>query len=434
MQHLEGVRCAYAAVKIPADVDDEERAQNAEHMEALGGGQPRQALVHLFVSRFNQRGEGENQAVIKTPKHIVHLCAVPDADQQEHQHVAQRGGKRTGDLRMDVLFERLAHVCHRLGQRKGIENVVAHPAAQADVPAAPEVAQRNGEVRTLEVGRKLDAEELSDAGDHVDAAGEVRVLLEGVEQDAHDDDRAAVLALVAENLLDQRKRTVGDDLLFEKAPEHQQGAALDVPEVKAMRFIKLMGKLIEPRNRSLNQLREEGHEQRKACRVLFRGIFAVVYVDEVAHRLECVEADAQRQKQVERRGGLACQRRAPGEQRAHVFQHRQNAEVEQQHGEEQHALAGTRFCLVRLFLRGIQLGFMLTQIGLALFADPADEQRTRPCAQRGRQNIGQRRQPAVGVITIADQQQQNPPQAQRADVIQRRAQKGERDQCEKRHA
>ena len=302
------------------------------------------------------------------------------------------------------------------------------------MPAAPEVAQRNGEVRTPEVGRKLDAEELSDAGDHVDAAGEVRVLLEGVEQNANDDDRAAVLTLAAENLLDQRKRTVGDDLLFEKAPEDQQCAALDVSKVKAMRLVKLMGELIKARNRSLNQLGEEGHKQRKARRILFRGVFAVVYVDEVAHRLERVKADAQRQKQIERRGGLARQRRAPGKQRTHVFQHRQNAEVEQQHGEEQRALTGTRFGLVRLFLRGVQLGFMLAQIGLALFADPADEQRTRPCAQRGRQNIGQRRQSAVGVIAVADQQKQNPPQAQRADVIQRSAQKGERDQCEKRHA
>ena len=259
-------------------------------------------------------------------------------------------------------------------------------------------------------------------------------MLEGVEQYAHDDDRAAILALVAEDLFDQRKRTVGDDLLFEEAPEHQQRAALNVPEVKAMRFVKLMGKLIEPRDRSLNQLREEGHEQRKARRILFRGIFAVVYVDEVAHRLERVETDAQRQKQVERRGGFTRQRRAPGEQRTHVFENRKDAEVEQQHGEEQHALTRPRLCLVRLFLGGIQFGFMLTQISLALFANFADEQRARPCAQRGRQNIGQRRQPAVGVIAIADQQQQNPPQAQRADVIQRRAQKGERDQCEKRHA
>ena len=164
MQHRERVRRAHTAVKIPADVDHQERPQNAEHMEAFGGGQTRQALVHLFVSRFNQRGEGEDQAVVKTPKHIVHLRAVPDADQQEHQHIAQRGGKRPGDLRIDARLERLAHARHRLGQREGIEYIVAHPRAKADMPAAPEVAQRYGEVRTLEVRRKLDAEKLSDAG------------------------------------------------------------------------------------------------------------------------------------------------------------------------------------------------------------------------------------------------------------------------------
>ena len=113
------------------------------------------------------------------------------------------GGQGAGDVRTGLFLERLAHAGNRAGQREGIEHVVAHPRAQTDVPAPPEIAEGDGEIRPLEVRRKLYAEELGDARHQINAAGKIRVLLEGVKQHTDDDDRAAVGALVAENRFHQ---------------------------------------------------------------------------------------------------------------------------------------------------------------------------------------------------------------------------------------
>lgn len=120
----------------------------------------------------------------------------------------------------------------------------------------------------LKFGASRMPEELGDARHQIDAAGEIRVLLEGVKQYADDDDRAAVSALIAENGFHQPQRAVGDDLLFEQAPEHQQQPALDVIQIKAVRLNQLAFKLVKARDRALNELREEGDEQRKLRRVL----------------------------------------------------------------------------------------------------------------------------------------------------------------------
>ena len=358
---------------------------------------------------------------------------MPDAHQQKHQNVAQRGGQGAGDVRTGLFLERLAHAGNRAGQREGIEHVVAHPRAQTDVPAPPEIAEGDGEIRPLEVRRKLYAEELGDARHQINAAGKIRVLLEGVKQHADDDDRAAVGALVAENRFHQRQGTVGDHLFLEPSPEHQQQAALDTVKVEAVRRDELAFELVKARNRSLNQLREEGDEQRELRRVLLRGVFAVVDVDQVAHRLKGIKADAQRQNQPQRRRAAAQQRRAPRHHGVQILEHGQHAEIQQQHREKPDALARARPGLLSLFRLGGQLGLVLAQVGLSAFADAGDDQRARPCRQRRQGDEGQGGQAAGQIKPVAEQQQQHPAQAQRADVIQRRADKGDSQQDGKRH-
>ena len=93
-------------------------------MKAAGSRQPRQAVVHPLIDRLDQRGERENHAVIQPPEHIIHLRAVPDAHQQKHQNVAQRGGQGAGDVRTGLFLERLAHAGNRAGQREGIEFII----------------------------------------------------------------------------------------------------------------------------------------------------------------------------------------------------------------------------------------------------------------------------------------------------------------------
>ena len=73
---------------------------------------------------------------------------------------------------------------------------------------------------------------------------------------------------------------------------------------------ELRGELVVAGDGALNQLREEGDEQREAHGVLLRRVLAVIHVDQVADGLERVKGDAQRQQQVKRPAkGLGCRRR-----------------------------------------------------------------------------------------------------------------------------
>ena len=238
-------------------------------------------------------------------------------------------------------------------------------------------------------------------------------------------------------MLNERQRAVGDDLLFEETPKHEQRGALDVFDVKAVRLLELGAELVIAADGALNELREKGDVERKACGVALGGVLAVVDVDQVAHGLERVKRNAQGQQQVERgrRGGLPgeafCKRRAPGKDRLQILERGENAEVEQQRQPEEHALAGADALLVRFFGLRIQLGAVFAQIRLARFANAADEKRAAKRAGRGDQDKGQGAQAVVGVKRIADQQQQHPAHAQRAQVVQPCAQAGKEHERKK---
>ena len=164
----------------------------------------------------------------------------------------------------------------------------------------------------------------------------------------------------------QRQRTVGDHLFLKKAPEHEQRAALYPAKIKLVRRDQLRRKLIIPRDRALNQLRKEGNKQRKPRRILFRPVLAVMHVDQVTHRLECVKGNAQRQKQPKR---LGAQRRKHGRS---ILEQRQYTKVEQQHRIKDHPLPLFHLRFKRLLFIGRKRGALRLQARFALLRNTLD--------------------------------------------------------------
>ena len=128
---------------------------------------------------------------------------------------------------------------------------------------------------------------------------------------------------------------VSDDLLFEEAPEHQDEAAADVGQIEPVARSELRRERVIAADWTLNELREKGDKQRKPEDIALRRVFAVVHVDEIAHRLEGIKGNAQRHEEPDgRRAAFAHQAVQSGERRRRrggdVFEHRQHAEIEQQ--------------------------------------------------------------------------------------------------------
>ena len=118
---------------------------------------------------------------------------------------------------------------------------------------------------------------------------------------------------------------------------------LHAGEVKFMRLKELSGKLVVDADRTLDDLREEGHEQQQLEGIALSVGFLAVNVHDVAHRLEGVERDTQRQKELERRYRERNSEAAEhiveaAREEAVILQKRENAEVDNQRQSHNQAL------------------------------------------------------------------------------------------------
>lgn len=77
---------------------------------------------------------------------------------------------------------------HGWTQSHRIKDIVAHPGTERDVPTMPKIGNGDREIGLAEVLGHLDAEELRDAAHHIDATGEIGVLVNRIQEDAIDDD------------------------------------------------------------------------------------------------------------------------------------------------------------------------------------------------------------------------------------------------------
>jgi len=98
-----------------------------------------------------------------------------------------------------------AQVGHDLGALAGDGEVqvVAQPVGEADVPAAPELGDVDGEVGPVEVARQFDAQQQPCAARDVGVAGEIEVELQRVGVDRQERLRAAIEVGRVEDAVDQ---------------------------------------------------------------------------------------------------------------------------------------------------------------------------------------------------------------------------------------
>ena len=217
-------------------------------------------------------------ALIGAPQHERPRRAVPQA--AEHHRDQQVAVGRPAAA---------AAAAERLVQ------VVAQPRRQADVPVPPELARVGHRVGEAEVDVQLDAEQLREAPRHVGVAGEVAVDLqrEGVGRDQHVAARGRKGR--REHRVDHRRQVVGDDDLLEEAGGDQPGAGRQVLAPDRARRRELRHQRRRPQDRARHEVREVGDEERVVDEAADRRHVAAVHVDDVGHRHERVERDAERQ-------------------------------------------------------------------------------------------------------------------------------------------
>lgn len=136
----------------PADDDGQQR----QNMANRGGRLCKDAFERIL---FQQ----QQNPVIQAPCHECPRRAVPQAGQDpDNQQVA------------DALWR-----AYTAAAKRDI-HIVTEPAAKGNVPSAPELRQGSREVGMVEVGVKVEAEQLRHADGHVGIAAEVEVELKRI--------------------------------------------------------------------------------------------------------------------------------------------------------------------------------------------------------------------------------------------------------------
>ena len=194
---------------------------------------------------------------------------------------------------------------------QGNVDIVPEPGAQGDVPPAPEFRNAAGNIGILKVLRKPEAKEPPQADGHITVAGEIKIDVQGEADGIEPGEEHAGVGRLPPGGADFPQK-VGKQHFFAQSDEKPPGALPDACKVVGA-AAELPGNVGIPDNGPRDELGEKGDVAGKVDEVLLGGCLPPVYVNGVAENLKGVEADAHRQRQLQKSNG-------PAGEGAQVFQ------------------------------------------------------------------------------------------------------------------
>lgn len=227
----------------------------------------------------------EDNAVQRALCHESPVGAVPDAADKE------------GDEEVEIV----ACTPYAVAAQRNVE-VVHEPCAERYVPPFPELADRGGEIGTVEVLHQAEPHDLGGTDGKERVAGEVAIDLKR-EQHGGDDERCAVIVLhIVEHHIHVDAAAVCHAEFQEIAPQHHPQSRHYAVVVHGVVFVaELWQQVFGPLDRTRHELWEERHEEGVGKEIAFGAQRAAIDINGIADGLKCVERDAYGQQYVEPR-------------------------------------------------------------------------------------------------------------------------------------
>ena len=171
------------------------------------------------------------------------------------------------------------------------------------MPAPPEDRDGRGQVGCIEVLRELVAQQHGRCDRHIRVARKIAIDLNAVEQYPGDDRFSGVGRRIIEDLIHERRNIVGDAGFLDEAQHEQHQRRLDRHIGPYPGAPELGQEVRRAHDRTRHQLRKEGDVQRHIGEARLGANMLAAHIDHVAHRLEGVEGNPDRQDDVDRRMG-----------------------------------------------------------------------------------------------------------------------------------
>ncbi len=228
---------------------------------------------------------------------------------------------------------------------QGNVEVIAKPGGQRNMPSSPELGDRLADVGRVEVLGEHEPHHQPQADRHVGVGRKVEVDLEGIGDGADPGvggaDRTGVEAHVRD-----LAAGVGQHHLLGQAHREQRYAPAELLE-GVRPLAQLIVDFLKADDRPGDKLREHRHVATEVDEVADCSCIPTIDVDRVAHRLERVEADAQRQRDPKQRlpghalHADAVRDRVPGiDTEVEILEEPQQRQVRADRDRQRDALAG----------------------------------------------------------------------------------------------
>ena len=209
---------------------------------------------------------------------------------------------------------------------QGDIHIVPEPAAEGHVPAAPEIGDAAADIGIVEVFGEAEAEHVAQADGHIGIAGEVKIDLQGVEQNTTPVAQHRV-AGVGEEILAGQTAGVGEYHFFCKTYHEAPQTGVDLGNGDTA-VLHLLFHFHIPHDGSGHQLGEQADIQQHLAESELGLTLAPVNIDDIGHGLEGVEADAQRQGDLRHRNIQAGDGVQGLHHKAGVLKHAQQGQID----------------------------------------------------------------------------------------------------------
>ena len=306
----------FKAEDRPAETDQKQRVQVTQSL--------RQFCGHVQQEQFFQ---DQQDAEIDAPEYEIPAGAVPETGEQPYDRdIAQLLGKAAAAAaERDV-------------------DIITKPAAHRDMPAPPEICDAVRDKRIVEVFREVEAQHAAEADRHVRITGKVEVDLESVSDRAKPGSEHRRRGLRGSSFPEKTDVVGEQDLFGEPADEAAGAFRKQIRRVIAV--LQLFGNRLIADDGAGDQLREERDVGSEVQQIFLCFDFTAVDVDCVAHCLERIERDPDRQRQVRLREVCSEQAVQRSDQKITVFEDAEQAEVAAERDQQRDARLVPRRCLL----------------------------------------------------------------------------------------
>ena len=188
--------------------------------------------------------------------------------------------------------------------------------------------------------RKLKPQHFAKADGHGGITGKIEIDLQRKGHNAQPRQRGGNIAVPQPfDIFPQGTNAVGKQHLFAKAQNKQPHAIADaLQRVAALQYFQLRSNVSIKHDRPGDQLGKHHHIGAQCDNVVFGVNTAAVDIQCVAHGLERIKTDAQRQRKFEQRDSGAQQAVDIGDEEIAVFEKEQHADIEHDHQHQQQFL------------------------------------------------------------------------------------------------